>query len=163
MTVTASIQYGTKGTLTFTQAALASSSTLVAGRESTAVSNATDLAVEVMVGGIVMVGTTPTANTQIQMYAYASYDNTNYSGSATGTDAALTPSAKELMRSLVNIPSIATTSNLAHKWGPYALSQVFGCVPIQWGLWLTHNTVAALNATGGNHEAEYYPIKYTSA
>lgn len=163
MAVTSSIQYGSKGTLTWTEASLATSATLVAGRESTAVSNATDLAIDVMVGGIVMVGTTPTANMTIQIYCYASYDNTNFSGSATGTDAALTPSAKELMRLLIAIPSIATTSNLAHKYGPYFLSQVFGAVPIQWGLWLTHNTVAALNATGGNHEAEYYPIKYTSA
>lgn len=161
---TASPAYQTKQTLAMTLASLASSSTLVAGRESTAADNTTDDAIDCLVGGKITVGTTPTANTQIQVWAYGSYDGTEFSGSALGADGALTPSAKELMRLLVAIPSIAATSNLTHKWGPYSIAQAFGgVVPPKWGIWITHNTVAALHATAGNHEVEYTPVKFESA
>lgn len=162
---TASPLYGTKVTMAMTLASLATSATLVAGRESTAVDNiGTDDAIDALVGGTITVGTTPTANTQIQVWAYGSYDGTNYSGGAAGADGALTPSAKELMRLLIAIPSVPTTSNVAHKWGPYSIAQAFGGImPVKWGIWITHNTVAALNATGTNHEVEYYPVKFESA
>lgn len=162
---TATPVYGSPVTMTMTLASLATSSTLVAGRESTAVDNKdTDDAIDCLVGGKVTVGTTPTANTQIQVWIYGSYDDVEFSGSAAGTDGALTPSAKELMRLLVCIPSIATTSNVTHKWGPYSVAQAFGGVmPVQWGIWITHNTVAALHATGSNHEVVYYPVKFESA
>lgn len=156
---------GSKVTMTMTLASLVTSSTLVAGRESTAVDQKdTDDAIDSLVGGTVTVGTTPTANTQIQVYLYGSYDDTNFSGSATGTDATLTPSAKELMKFLIAIPSVATTSNVAHKWGPFSVAQAFGgIIPVQWGCWITHNTGVNLNSTGSNHEVEYFPYKFESA
>lgn len=160
---TASPVYGAKVTMTITLASLATSATLVAGRESTAVDNKdVDDAIDALVGGIVTTGTSPTAG-QIQVWAYGSYDDTNFSGGATGSDAALTPSAKELMRLLIAIPTTAT-SNVSHKWGPYSIANAFGgIVPPQWGIWITHNTVVVLNATGGNHEIEYIPVKFESA
>lgn len=160
---TASPAYQTKQTLTMTLASLASSSTLAAGRESTAADNNTDDAIDCLVGGKVTVGTSPTANTQIQIWAYGTYDGTEFSGGASGSDNALTPTAKELMRLLTVIPSIPTTSNVTHRWGPFSIAQAFGFVPPKWGIWITHNTVAALHATGGNHEVEYTPVKLESA
>lgn len=162
---TATPVYGTKVTMTITLASLATSATLVAGRESTAVDQKdTDDAIDALVGGTITVGTTPTANTQIEVWAYGSYDDTNFSGSATGTDAALTPAAKTLLRLLEVIPNVAATSNVAYKWGPKSIAQAFGgIIPVQWGIWITHNTGVNLNATGGNHEIEYFPVKFESA
>lgn len=162
---TATPVYGTKVTMTITLASLATSSTLTVGRESTAVDNKdTDDAIDALVGGIVTVGTTPTANTQIEIWAYGSYDDTNFSGAATGTDAALTPTAKSTMRLLEVIPNSGTTSNVAYKWGPKSIAQAFGgIVPVQWGIWVTHNTGVNLNSTAGNHEIEYFPVKFESA
>ena len=161
---TATPVYGTKVTMTMTLASLASDTNLVAGRESTAVDQKdTDDAVDSMVGGTVTTGTSPTNARQIEVWAYGSYDDTNFSGSATGSDANLTPGEKTLMRLLTVIPTV-NTSDKAYKWGPFSIAQAFGgVVPVQWGIYIVHNTGANLNSTGGNHEVEYYPVKFESA
>ena len=161
---TATPVYGTKVTMTMTLASLASDTNLVAGRESTAVDNKdTDDAIDALVGGIVTTGTSPTASRQLEVWAYGSYDDTNFSGSATGSDANLTPGEKTLMRLLTVIPTV-NTSNKAYKWGPFSIAKAFdGVVPVQWGIYIVHNTGVNLNSTAGNHEVEYYPVKYESA
>lgn len=161
---TATPVYGTKVTMTMTLASLASDTNLVAGRESTAVDNKdTDDAIDALVGGIVTTGTSPTASRQIEVWAYGSYDDTNFSGSATGSDANLTPGEKTLMRLLTVIPTV-NTSDKAYKWGPFSIAKAFdGVVPVQWGIYIVHNTGVNLNSTAGNHEVEYYPVKYESA
>jgi hypothetical protein len=157
-------QYGAKVTLAMTLAALASDTALVAGRSSAAVDNKdTDLAIDALVGGQVMTGTGPTAARQIEIWAYGSYDDTNFSGGSTGTDAALTPDEKSLMMLLCVIPTV-NTANKAYRWGPFSIAQAFGgIVPVQWGIYIVHNTGVALNATGTNHEVEYIPVKLNSA
>lgn len=161
---TATPAYGTKVTMTITLASLASDTSLVAGRESTAVDNKdTDDAIDALVGGIVTTGTSPTASRQIEVWAYGSYDDSNFSGTATGSDANLTPGEKTCMKLLTVIPTV-NTSNKAYKWGPFSVAQAFGgMVPVQWGVYIVHNTGVNLNSTGGNHEVEYYPIKVESA
>lgn len=150
-------------THTITLAGLVTSATLVAGREGTAIdNNATDDAIDAMVGGFVTTGTTPTAG-QIQIWLYGSYDGTSYSGGATGTDATLTPQSVTLMRLLIAIPT-TSTSNQKYTWGPYSVAAAFGgSMPRKWGVFVTHNTVAALNATGSNHEVKHTPVKIESA
>lgn len=161
---TASILYGTKVTMTMTLASLASDTNLVAGRESTAVDNKdVDDAIDALVGGKVTTGTSPTASRQIEVWAYGSYDDTTFSGGASGSDANLTPSEKTLLKLLTIIPT-ANTSDKAYQWGPFSVAQAFGGVlPVQWGIYIVHNTGVNLNATGSNHEVEYYPIKFESA
>ena len=161
---TASMLYGSKVTMTMTLASLASDTNLVAGRESTAVDNKdTDDAIDALVGGTVTTGTSPTASRQIEVWAYGSYDDTNFSGGATGSDANLTPGEKTLMKLLTVIPTVST-SDKAYKWGPFSVAQAFGGIlPVQWGIFIVHNTGVALNATGGNHEVEYFPVKFESA
>lgn len=162
---TASPLYGTKVTMTITLASLATSATLTVGRESTAVDQKdVDDAIDCLIGGTITVGTTPTANTYIEVWAYGSYDDTNFTASATGSDAGLTPTAKTLMALLAVIPNPAATSNVAYKWGPVSVARAFGGVlPVQWGVFVTHNTGVNLNSTGGNHEIEYFPVKFESA
>lgn len=161
---TATPVYGSKVTMTITLASLASDTSLVAGRESTAVDNKdTDDAIDALVGGIITTGTSPTAARQIEVWTYGSYDDTNFSGSASGSDANLTPGEKTLMKLLCVIPTV-NTSDKAYKWGPFSIAQAFGgFIPVQWGIYIVHNTGVALHATGGNHEIEYFPIKMESA
>lgn len=156
--------YGSKVTMTMTLASLASDASLVAGRESTAVDNKdTDNAIDCLVGGIVTTGTSPTASRQIEVWAYGSYDDTTFSGGATGSNANLTPSEKTLMKLLTIIPTV-NTSDKAYQWGPFSVAQAFGgTMPVQWGIYIVHNTGQNLNSTAGNHEVEYFPIKYQSA
>lgn len=145
-----------------TLASLASDSSLVAGRESTSVDNTSDLAVDAIVGGKVTTGTTPTTNKQIEVWAIGSYDGTSYSGGATGSDANLTPQAKTLFALLTIIPTTGT-SNQLYTWGPFSVARAFGgTMPKKWGIYIVHNTAVNLNATGGNHEVKYTPVKYSS-
>lgn len=166
MTVTATPAYQTVVTHTITLASLATSSTLVAGRAGTAIDNAgTDLAIDSLLGGFISVGTTPTANTQIEVWAYGSYDGTSYDGGATGTDAALTPTgSKTLLRLITIIPVVAATSNVKFTFGPFSIAQAFGgTMPRKWGTFVVHNTGVNLNSTAGNHEIKHTPVKYQSA
>ena len=161
---TASPVYGTPTAMTITLASLATSSTLVAGRESTAIDqkDSTD-AIDVLVGGKVTTGTSPTAARQIEVWLYGSYDDTEFSGSATGSDAALTPVEKSLLQLLTMIPT-SNVSDTAYKFGPFSVAQAFGgVIPVQWGVWITHSTGVNLNSTGSNHEVYYTSVKYESA
>lgn len=147
--------------MTITLASLASSST--AGRESTAVDNSSTLAIDYLVGGKITSGTTPTANNVIEVWAYGTYDGTEYTGAAAGTDGALTPSNKGLMK-LIDIIYVTATSNVAYKFGPVSVANLFGGVcPQKWGVWVLNTSAVALNSTGGNHEVYYTSVKYTSA
>lgn len=162
MTVTASILHGAATTDTITLASLASDTSLVAGREGTAVSHE-DAEIDSLVGGKITLGTGPTNNRRIEVWAYGSYDGTSYSGGAAGSDANLTPQEKTLMRLLTVIPTVNTTDKL-YTWGPFSLAKAFGgTLPRKTGVYIVHNTGVALNATGGNHEVKRTPVNYTSA
>lgn len=161
---TATPVFGSKVTMTMTLTGLASDTSLVAGRESTAVDQKdTDDAIDALVGGLVTTGTTPTTGRQIEVWAFGSYDDTTYSGGASGTDANLTPGEKSLFKLLTFIPTVGT-SDKAYRWGPFSIAQAFGgIIPVQWGIYIVHNTGVNLNATGANHEVEYFPVKFESA
>lgn len=163
-TTTATSVYSASVAMTMTLASLASDTNLVAGRESTAVDNKdVDSAIDCLVGGKVTTGTSPTASKQIEVWLHGSYDDTEFSGGATGSDANLTPDAKSLLKLLTIIPTV-NTSNKAYHWGPFSVAQAFGgVVPVQWGVYIVHNTGVVLNATGSNHEVVYFPVKYQSA
>lgn len=160
---TATPLYGTPTAMTITIVGLASDTNLVAGRESTALDNSATLdAIDVMVGGKFTTGTTPTTGRQIEVWAYGCYDGTEFSGSATGSDANLTPDEKTNMRLLTIIPTVAT-SDKAYKWGPFSIAQAFGgSMPVKFGVFVVHNTGVNPNGTGGNHEVVYTTVKYES-
>ena len=163
---TATPVYGASVAMTCTIASLASDTNLLVGRESTAVDqkDTTD-AIDVMLGGKITTGTSPTASRQIEIWLTASYDDTEFSGSAAGTDGALTLIAetKTLLRLFTIIPT-NNTSDRAYKFGPYSVAQCFGgTMPVQWGVWIVHNTGVNLNSTAGNHELVFFPVKYESA
>jgi hypothetical protein len=150
--------------MTITLAALATDANLVVGRESTALDQKDTLdAIDVLVGGKVTTGTSPTAARQIEVWVYASYDDAEYSGTATGSDAGLTPDEKTNLRLLTVIPTV-NTSDKTYKWGPFSIAQAYGgSVPVQFGIYMVHNTGVNLNATGGNHEVVYTTVKYESS
>lgn len=153
--------YGSSAALTITLASLATSSTLVAGRESTAVSNTTNLYYDYLLGGYATVGTTPTANTQIEVWGYASEDDTpNYPSlvttGLTGSDAAITAASRYFVTNAMNAISLmyvdTNTSDRKYSMAPLYIAPIFGgWVPKKWGIAVFHNTGVNFNATGGNH------------
>jgi len=158
--------YGTKVTMTIGLATtpLASDTNLLAGRQSTAVDNKdTDDAIDCLVGGLVTTGATPTASRLIGVFAYGSYDDTSFPGDLTGSDGDITVLSLSLLQLLTWIPT-TNTANEGYTWGPYSVAQAFGGIlPVRWGIFIVHNTGVALNGTAGNHEVEYFPVKFETA
>lgn len=161
---TTSISYGASTAMTITLTSLASSSTLLAGRESTAVDNTSTLAVDYIVGGKTRAGAgTPIAGV-IEYWAYGSYDGTTYSGGASGSDAALTFASEKTNLALLYSQPTDTTASHTYEWGPYSIASAFGgVVPKKWGIYIVHNMSAALSATAADHEVKYTAVNYTSA
>jgi hypothetical protein len=158
---TTSISRGTPTAVTMTLASLASSG-VDAGRQSDAIdcSSMTDMEI----GGKVTLGTTPTAFTRVEVWLSGSYDGTSFSGGLGATDAAVTPIGSKTMLKLVAVlPVLVATSNVTYTWNVGSVAGVFGgALPSEVAVFITHSTVAALNATAGNHEVKYRAINYVS-
>lgn len=152
--------------LTFGVASLASDTNLLAGRQSTAVDNTTNVDLDHMVSGTIMTGTTPTVSTTIEVWAYASYKTVTgtptYPDVLTGSDANKTitsTNVKNGMLRLVAAITVDATTNRAYYIAPVSIAQLFGAMPKFWGLFVVQNTGAALNSTAGNHDFEYERIQ----
>jgi hypothetical protein len=163
--------YASVAALTITLASLATSSTFLAGRESNEVDNSSNKYDDALVQGKVTVGTTPTVNTQIQIWVYASFDDAPSSTNIDvidGVDSAETITNAGVRNSALAIGAVldvsANTSDVAYPVKPFSIAQLFGGVmPKFWGLFVTHNTGVNLNSTGGNHVLEFVGIKYDIA
>lgn len=145
------------------------SSTVWAGRASTAVDNTTNVDLDHLVSGVVRLGTTPTSSKTVSVYAYAPIKIASgvptYPDGITGTDAAKTmTSANVAIASLVWLWSANTdsTSDRDLFMPPKSIMQAFGAMPPYWGIFVTHDSVASLNATAGNHYFHYQRIQTQS-
>lgn len=152
--------------LTISPASLASDSNLLAGRQSTVVDNTTNLDLDHLVSGKVRVGTSPTAAKRIELYAFA--PTKIASGVATYPDSFGASDANRSITSanvkaagfrLVWSAFVDSTSDRDYFIPPTSIAELFGKLPPFWGLWLVHDTVAALNSTAGNHELHYHRIQ----
>lgn len=168
---TVTINYAAKVAFTLGLATtpLASSSTFVAGRESTEIDNTTNKYDDALVQGKVTVGTSPTANTQIQVWVYAS--DTSLAATpldvidGVDSDETITGSSTGIRDGLLKLGAVvtvdSTTSNRTYYVAPFSIAQLYGGnMPKFWGLFVTHNTAVALNSTAANHEFTYTGIKY---
>lgn len=150
--------------LTITVASLATSATLVAGRESTVVSNITNEDEDHLLSGLVTVGTSPTGG-RIEVWAYAPVKTATGTATypvATGTDAAVTyASRNQIIGALRLLWSQAsdTTSDRNYYMPQTSIRDAFGELPQKWGIVLVHSTGVNLNATAGNHYFHYDRIR----
>lgn len=142
------------------------SSTVFAGRASTAVDNTTNLDLDHLVSGKITLGTTPTVSKQVSVYAYAARTiasgTPTYPDSITGADAAKTMTsanvANGVLRLLWSGTSDATTGRVL-EMPPCSIAQAFGAMPPFYGLFVVHETVAALDSTAGNHAFHYQRVQ----
>lgn len=141
--------------ITMTSASLASDSSLLAGRASTAVDNTTNQDLDHLVCGAIRTGTTPTVNKTIEVWAYSivlmATGTPTYADGITGTDAAKTMTSANVKYSAlrpVAAITIDSTDNRDYFIPPTSIAALFGgTLPPFWGLFIAHDTVAALNAT----------------
>ena len=159
--------YAAASALTITLASLASSSTLLAGRESTIVDNTSNLYDDAILEGKIKTTATTTANTVIEIWIHGeAVSGSTYMGGATGSDANLSPAdagIKRLMKLATVIDNISTGA-VTFNFGGISVAQLFGGVmPRKWGVFVVHNTGQNLDSTGSNHVVEYVGVHYTAS
>lgn len=138
-------KFATTTAFTITLASLASSTSGV-GRQSTIVDNSTNRYSQVLVYIKIKQGTSPTGNKGAYVYLIRS-DGTHRSDGAGATDAAWTALNAQLIGTLINKSSPATGDLM---YGEFLVDHPGP----EWGIGIVHDTVAALDATEGNHR--YY-------
>ena len=167
---TTTVSYSSNTTISIDLSALATSSTFLAGRESTQIDNTGNKYMDCLVSGNVSVGTTPTANTVIAVYVWGS-DNSLFNvpiDTLDGSDSAETLTNTGVLNALrlgATIAVPAATSDVQYPVLPFSIASLFGGVmPKYWGLFVSHNTGVALRTSALNTNSfEYVGIKYDVA
>lgn len=148
--------------------ALPTSSTFVAGWEFGAISNRTNLDLDHILSGKIEVGTTPTINTQIQIWvvparSFASGTPTwpdvmdGTASTETWTSVGIRDGAAVLAKTIL---VDATTSNRDYYFGGVSVAALFGGnLPPDYVVFVTHNTGVNLNSTDGNHQVSYTRVQ----
>lgn len=159
------IEYGASSAVTISPASLASSGTLVAGRESTAIDNTTNKYLDYLLAGNITTGTSPTVNTRIQVCVVGILDDSTWPSVFDGTDSAETiPSAniKNGICKIVADITVDATSDQAYPFGPVSVARAFdGTMPKKFVVFITQNTSVNLNSTPGNHAVYITPVYAT--
>jgi hypothetical protein len=160
------VAYAASAAYTFAIASLATDANLLAGYESTGLSNTGNLYLDILVGGKVTSGTSPTTATQIEIHCIGAVNDTPlYPDVFTGVTGTKTITAAEVKQSLVApicILPVNASSNISYWTKPVGIRQLFGDgLPSAHSLFAVHNTGVALNATAGNHAWYNTPVYAT--
>lgn len=168
---TSTINYGSDTAITFDVSSLGTSSTFLAGRESTQIDNTTNKFIDAIVTCDGITGhasTAPTIGQQIQLYVWGSDVSlaTTAIDVLDGTDSAETLAHDSVRQGLhlVAAPTVTVaTAGLKYYIMPFSVASFFdGVMPKFWGLFLSHNHTGALAASQSGIWS-YYGIKFDSA
>lgn len=159
-------RYGSFAALTITLASLANDSTnLLAGQQSTVIANGSNLWLDYLITGKITCGTSPTAGNTIEVWAFASYDDTPnsaiYPDVLGASDAAITFTSNNVKQAAVRplaFLTVDSTTNRSYYFGAVSLATCFGFVPLHWGVVVINGSGVALNSTGSNHYINYLPV-----
>ena len=157
--------YPAAADVTITLSSLASDTNLLAGRESTAVDNSSNLYLDYLISGKITAGTSPTTARSIQVWAVGSFDGSIWPDVFDGTDSTETITSANHKNSVCRfIAEMATdaTSDRVYHFGPVSVASAFGGVmPKSFVVFVTHNTAVNLNSTAGNHQIRIQPYYET--
>jgi hypothetical protein len=155
----ATIVYIADAALTFDLTALPSSSTFVAGRESSVVTNSSNY-LDCRISGAFISGTTPTAPAEHRLYCVTPTEDTpTWPDVFDGTDSAETVTNTNILDSLPMIWSgtASAVSNITYPIiGAMTLAQAIGFCPKAFVLFFTHFHTAALKTDAANTNSLYY-------
>jgi len=158
---------GSNTAITMDLTTLGSSSTYIAGRESSQVDNTANLFTGALVQGKFIVGTTPTLPCELRVYLWGADTSlaTTPIDVLDGTDSAETLTNTTVLSTLLLawVRSIlVNTSNLTYNVLPFDISLFFGAMPKFWGLFVAHNMTAALKTDAGNTNSFSYHGVYNT-
>lgn len=163
------IAYGTTANLTFTSLnSLAASSTFVAGAESTAVDNTTNLYTDYLLSGKFTGGTTGTQAGYIYVYVIGMLDDSTWPDVFDGTDSVETATSANVLtgfgRLAAVLPTDATNSRV-YNFGPVSVAGLFGgSMPRKFVVFVTHSAQSSTNAwSSSGHQVTVTPVYYTVA
>jgi hypothetical protein len=162
--------YSANTAITFDLSSLATSSTFVAGRESTQIDNTSTQYIDCIVNVDGITGhasTAPTIGQMIQLYVWGADTSlaTTAIDTLDGTDSAETLSHVSVLNSLrlAAAPTVTVaTAGLLYYIQPFSVASLFGGVmPKFWGLYVAHNHTGAL---GGSNSGlfSFNGITYTN-
>lgn len=165
------VAYAASAAVTITLASLAASSTLLAGRESTAVDNgASNKYLDELLSGFYKTAATNLQAGIIQTTVVGNIDDTpTWPDVFDGTDSAETVTEQGMYDQVCNIvSSIATsTTQRTWPWGPKCIAPLFGGVlPDQYVVFVSHTAHTSTNAwdsTEGSHGIKRTPVYATVA
>lgn len=147
--------YGSSSSLTVTSLkSLASDTNLLAGWSSAVIDNSTNLSVTEKISYQIKAGTTPTVSTNIFIYVWAALDDTptpTYPDTITGSEGAKTITSTNVLNSgafkLGAAITVDATTGRVYS-GAFDVAALFGGhMPKRYGVFIVHNTVAALDAS----------------
>lgn len=162
------VAYASSADYTITLASLATSSTLVAGRQSTVISNTTNLYLDYLVGGKITTGSATLTAATIEAYFFGSFNDTpTYPDALGASDAAWTATSADIKRAglkqFASIPN-DTNANRTYPIAAVSLAAAYGgLIPKNHGVAVTHASGQNLNATGSNQQLSYTGAYLTSA
>jgi len=148
--------YSSNTAITFDLSSLATSSTFVAGRESTQIDNTSTQYIDCIVNVDGITGhasTAPTIGQMIQLYVWGADTSlaTTAIDTLDGTDSTETLSHVSVLNSLrfAAAPTVTVaTAALVYYIQPFSVASLFGGVmPKFWGLYCAHNHTGALGAS----------------
>jgi len=160
------IAYAASAEYTITLASLPSDTNLLAGQESTGLSNTTNKYLDELVAGKITTGTTPTTAKQIEVLAVSALNDTpTYPDVFDGTNSVETITSADIKAAIVApVAMIQTdaTSDRAYPFRPLGLRQLFGDgLPPAHVIFVTHSTAVNFNAIAANHAIYHTPIYAT--
>jgi hypothetical protein len=163
-----STNYVASAAVTITLASLASSSTLVTGRASTSISNTTNKYDFILPTLKFRSGTTPTAATYLEFWAFAQRADTTwpeiFTAAYSGADGGFTATSRDILYAgavLLGAATVDATTGRDYVIRGRELAQAFGAMPQNVAFFVTHSTAVALDATGGNFVMTINPGTYS--
>jgi hypothetical protein len=163
------VTYSANTAITFDISSLGTSSTWIAGRESTEINNTSTNYMDalVTVDGITGGATAPAIGQSINLYVWGADTSlgTTAIGALDGTDSAetITVELRDALRFAGAASVLAATGSLVYYIQPFSVAALFGGVmPKYWGLFLAHNHTGAL-AAAQSGLFSFAGITYTTA
>lgn len=130
------------------------------GRRSAAVDNSSNQYTDALVFVSLTPGTI-TAPASFAVYAYGSYDGTNYDTGGS-SDADYNTLAGDEAQKLLGVVAITANTTARGQW--FSVANAFGgTLPRNWGIIIVQTNCGTLSATEGNHVKQYVGVRGTLA